>query len=191
VSAGGMKMTLGIILGAVCLSLGFLVIIYNGLVRLKNLAEEGWSGIDVQLKRRADLIPNLVESVKGYASHEKDVLEKVTQYRAEAGAASNPLDRGVAEGKLSGALMNLMAVAENYPDLKASQNFQDLQKSLTDTEEQIQLARRYYNGTVRNLNTSIQSFPNNLVAGLFHFQAMQFFQLDDAGDRAVPKVALS
>jgi LemA protein len=165
--------------------------IYNGLVRQKNLAQEGWSGIDVQLKRRADLIPNLVDTVKGYAAHESGVFDKVTQARAETFKAASPDDRGRTEAALSGALGNLMAVAENYPDLKANQNFLALQKALADTEDQIQMARRYYNGTVRNLNIAIQSFPNNLIASLFHFQPMAFFDLDNPADKAVPQVSLS
>jgi len=180
-----------ILFGIMALIAVTLIVIYNGLVRLKNLAQEGWSGIDVQLKRRADLIPNLVQTVKGYAAHESGVFEKVTQARADATKAINPTDRGRAESALSGALMNLMAVAENYPDLKASQNFQQLQSSLADTEDQLQMARRYYNGAVRNLDTAIQSFPNNIIAGLFHFQPMAYFQLDDQNDRVAPKVSLS
>lgn len=167
------------------------IIIYNGLVSTKNLAQEGWSGIDIQLKRRADLIPNLIETVKGYAGHEKTVFEEVTQMRAQAMGASDPEARSKAETMLSGALVNLFAVAENYPDLKASQNFQDLQRSLEGIEEQIQLARRYYNGTVRDLNIKIQSFPSNLIAQMFHFQAMVYFELENQADKAVPKVSFS
>ena len=163
--------------------------IYNGLVKARNLALEGWSGIDVQLKRRADLIPNLIEAVKGYMGHEKGVLEKVTEMRAQAMKAMDPAERGKAEGMLSGALGKLFAVAENYPDLKASQNFQELQKTLADTEDQIQLARRYYNGATRNLNIKIQSFPSNLVAGMFNFQEMKFFELENPADRNAPKAA--
>jgi LemA protein len=163
--------------------------IYNGLVRAKNLALEGWSGIDVQLKRRADLIPNLIDTVKGYMGHEKGVLEKVTEMRAQAMQAAGPEERARAEGMLSGALGKLLAVAENYPDLKASQNFQELQKALSETEDQIQLARRYYNGAVRDMNIKIQSFPSNIVAGLFHFGEMKYFELENIADRNVPKAA--
>jgi LemA protein len=152
------------------------------------LVEEGWSGIDVQLKRRADLIPNLIEAVKGYMGHERAVLEKVTQLRVESQKATSPAEKGRIEGALGSALANVFAVAENYPDLKASQNFSDLQKSLADIEEQIQLARRYYNGAVREQNIVIESFPSDMVAGLFHFQRAEFFQVENAGDRQVPQV---
>lgn len=167
----------------------FTISLYNGLVRTKNLAQEGWSGIDVQLKRRADLIPNLLEAVKGYMGHEKAVLENVTQTRAQAMQATDLQDRSKAEGMLSGALGKLFMVAENYPDLKASQNFQELQKALADIEDQIQLSRRYYNGAARDLNIKIQSFPNNLVAQMFHFQEMKYFELDNPSDKALPKVS--
>jgi len=161
---------------------------FNRLVRRRNLVEEGWSGIDVQLKRRADLIPNLIEAVKGYMGHERAVLEKVTQLRVESQKATSPAEKGRIEGALGSALANVFAVAENYPDLKASQNFSDLQKSLADIEEQIQLARRYYNGAVREQNIVIESFPSDMVAGLFHFQRAEFFQVENAGDRQVPQV---
>jgi LemA protein len=164
------------------------VAVFNGLVRRRNLVEEGWSGIDVQLKRRADLIPNLIEAVKGYMGHERAVLEKVTQLRVESQKATSPAEKGRIEGALGSALANVFAVAENYPDLKASQNFSDLQKSLADIEEQIQLARRYYNGAVREQNIVIESFPSDVVAGLFHFQRAEFFQVESAADRQVPQV---
>lgn len=170
---------------------GWLVGIYNGLVRKRNLVQEGWSGIDVQLKRRADLIPNLVETVKGYASHERAALDRVTELRAESMKAQAPAEKGRVEGMLSGALGNLLAVAENYPDLKASQNFIELQGSLADVEEQIQFARRYYNGAVRDLNIAVESFPSNLVANAFGFKQAEFFELADPGDRAVPQVNFS
>lgn len=170
---------------------GWLVALYNGLVRKRNLVQEGWSGIDVQLKRRADLIPNLVETVKGYASHEREALDRVTQLRAESMKAQAPAEKGRVEGMLSGALGNLLAVAENYPDLKASQNFVELQGSLAEVEEQIQFARRYYNGAVRDLNIAVESFPSNLVANAFGFKQAEFFELADPGDRAVPQVNFS
>jgi LemA protein len=170
---------------------GWLVGIYNGLVRKRNLVQEGWSGIDVQLKRRADLIPNLVETVKGYASHERAALDRVTELRAESMKAQAPAEKGRVEGMLSGALGNLLAVAENYPDLKASQNFIELQGSLAEVEEQIQFARRYYNGAVRDLNIAVESFPSNLVANAFGFKQAEFFELADPGDRAVPQVNFS
>lgn len=158
-----------------------LVAMYNGFVRLKNRTQEAWSDIDVQLKRRHDLIPNLVETVKGYAAHEKSTFEEVTQARANAISASQSGDiaqQGKAENMLSGALKSLFAVSENYPDLKANQNFLDLQRQLTDTEDKIQAARRFYNGNVRDFNMMIQSFPNNMMAGMFGFKAFAFFDLD-------------
>jgi LemA protein len=166
------------------------VFIYNSLVQARNLAQEGWSGIDVQLKRRADLIPNLVEAVKGYMSHEKTVLEDVTAFRAKALQAADPASRAQAEGALTGAIGKLLVTAENYPDLKASQNFQELQKSLSDTEDQIQLARRYYNGAARDMNIKVQSFPNNIIAGFFGFKALSFFELESPAERNAPKVSV-
>ena len=164
------------------------VAVFNRLVRRRNLVGEGWSGIDVQLKRRADLIPNLIEAVKGYMGHERGVLEKVTQLRVDSQKATSPAEKGRIEGALGSALASVFAVAENYPDLKASQNFSDLQKSLADIEEQIQLARRYYNGAVREQNIVIESFPSDIVARLFHFQRAEFFQLESVADRQVPQV---
>jgi len=164
---------------------------YNRLVRNQQMAQEGLSGIDVQLKRRADLIPNLIETVKGYMGHERGVLEQVTELRAKSLQAGTLAEKGQVEGMLSRALGNLFAVAENYPDLKASQNFLDLQKSLADVEEQLQLSRRYYNGAVRNLNILVASFPSNIVAQMFAFTAMEYFELEDQADRAVPKVSFA
>ena len=164
------------------------VAVFNRLVRRRNLVGEGWSGIDVQLKRRADLIPNLIEAVKGYMGHERGVLEKVTQLRVDSQKATSPAEKGRIEGALGSALASVFAVAENYPDLKASQNFSDLQKSLAEIEEQIQLARRYYNGAVREQNIVIESFPSDIVARLFHFQRAEFFQVENPGDRQVPQV---
>jgi LemA protein len=164
---------------------------YNRLVRARQLAQEGLSGIDVQLKRRADLIPNLLETVKGYMGHERQVLERVTELRAQSLKAGSLSEKGQVEGMLSRALGNLFAVAENYPDLKASQNFLDLQKSLADIEEQLQLSRRYYNGAVRALNILVESFPSNLVARLFGFSQLEYFELEDQADRAVPKVSFA
>jgi LemA protein len=162
---------------------------YNRLVRSRQMAQEGLSGIDVQLKRRADLIPNLLESVRGYMGHERQVLEKVTDLRAKSLQAGSVGEKGQVEGLLSRALGNLFAVAENYPDLKASQNFIELQKSLADIEEQIQLSRRYYNGAARNLNILVDSFPSNIVARMFGFTSVEYFELEDQADRAVPKVS--
>ena len=167
------------------------VVVYNKLVTNKNMVAEGWSGIDVQLKRRADLIPNLIEAVKGYMGHERGVLEKVTELRAQSLKAEGVGDKAKVEGALGAALGNLFAVAENFPDLKASQNFIQLQQSLADIEDQIQLARRYYNGAARNYNILIQSFPSNLVASSFRFTPVEYFEIVDAADRAVPKVAFS
>ncbi len=165
------------------------VSIYNRLIKNKNLVQEGWSGIDVQLKRRANLIPNLIETVKGYMGHERDVLENVTELRTRSLNAGQPGEQGRAEGLLGAALGKLFAVAENYPDLKADGTFLELQDSLAEVEEQIQLSRRYYNGAVRNLNILIESFPSNLVANSFRVQQAEFFELEDAADRAGPEVS--
>src|SRR3974390_2213898 len=178
-----------ILLGVVLTVLLVGVAQFNRLVRSRQMAQEGLSGIDVQLKRRADLIPNLIEAVKGYMGHERGVLEKVTDLRAQSLQAGSLAEKGQVEGMLSRALGNLFAVAENYPDLKASQNFLDLQKSLADIEEQIQLSRGYYNGAVRNLNILVDSFPSNFVARMFGFTSMEYFELEDQADRAVPKVS--
>jgi len=162
--------------------------IYNKLVKNKNLVEEGWSGIDTQLKRRANLIPNLIETVKGYAKHEREALEEVTSLRTRAMSTTDVAERGEAEGMLTQALGRLFAVAEAYPDLKANENFIGLQKDLSETEDQIQLARRYYNGTARNMNVLVQSFPSNIVAGFFSFEKAKYFEIENPEDRAVPKV---
>jgi LemA protein len=162
---------------------------YNGLVKLRNLKDEAWSGIDVQLKRRSDLIPNLVETVKGYAAHEKTTLEDVTAARAAVNqAGDDPAARMQAENALTGALRSLFAVSENYPDLKANQNFMQLQEQLSGIEDELQMSRRYYNGTVRNLNTTIQRFPAVLIARQFGFNESQFFEADES-DKATPKVS--
>ena len=168
----------------------YFVIAYNSLVSNRQLSQEGWSGIDVQLKRRADLIPNLLETVKGYMSHERETLEAVTNARAaaQAGSAGTPEQRAALEGQLSGALGRLMAVAEAYPDLKANTTFLEFQAALQKVEDELQLARRYYNGTARNLNVAVQSFPSSIVASLFHFSTAQYFEIDNPADRAVPQV---
>ncbi len=178
-----------LLLGGAGLVLLLLIVLYNRLVRLRNMVREGWSGIDVQLKRRANLIPNLVETVKGYVGHERDLLEKVTQLRSQSLQTDDLVEKQRVESALTGGLARLFAVAEGYPELKANQNFQDLQSQLSEIEDQIQLARRYYNGTVRNYNIAIESFPGNLVAGWFAFQTAEFFEIEDPGDRAVPKVS--
>lgn len=155
----------------------WLVLSYNGLVQLRNRAQEAWSDINVQLKRRYDLIPNLVETVKGYATHESSVFEDVTKARSQAMQATGPA-KADAENALSGTLKSLFAVAENYPQLKANENFLSLQNELTDTEDKIQAARRFYNGMVRDLNTKVQVFPTNIFAGMFGFTKMDFFGND-------------
>ncbi|RYE07722.1 MAG: LemA family protein [Hyphomicrobiales bacterium] len=179
-----------IILGIVVVVVGYGIMAYNNLVRQRQLSQEGWSGIDVQLKRRTDLIPNLMEAVKGYMGHERETLQAVTEARTAAQAAQNgsPEERARAEGMLSGALGKLFAVAEAYPDLKASQNFMQFQGELSNTENEIQLSRRYYNGTARDLNTAVESFPSNVVANFFKFEKVQYFELENPADRAVPTV---
>ncbi|MFQ5785591.1 MAG: LemA family protein [Alphaproteobacteria bacterium] len=164
------------------------IAIFNRLVRQKNLVKEGWSGIDVQLKRRANLIPNLIETVKGYIGHERTLLEEVTALRSRSMAAASPGERGPLEGALTGLLGRLFAVAEAYPELKADRTFLELQSEIAETEDQVQLARRYYNGATRDFNITIESFPSNVVAGLFHFTQAEYFEIGEAADRAVPKV---
>lgn len=168
-----------IILGIVVVIALFLWITYNSLVKLKIRVDEAWSDITVQLKRRFDLIPNLIESVKGYAKHESSVFEKVTEARANALNAQGVQETAQAENMLEGALKSLFAVAESYPDLKASQNFIELQQELVDTEDKIQAARRFYNGGVRDLNTKIKIFPNNIFAGMLGFKEREFFEVED------------
>ena len=155
-----------------------LVILYNGLAGLRVRADSAWSDIDVQLKRRHDLIPNLVETVKGYASHEKGTFENIARYRSAAMSATTVDEKAQAEGQLTQALRGLLAVAENYPQLRASEQFTSLQSSLSQTEDAIQNSRRYYNAVVRDLNTKIATFPSNMIAGTFSFQPRQFFQTD-------------
>jgi LemA protein len=162
---------------AVIVLLGiFLIAMYNSLVQLRVRSDSAWSDIDVQLKRRHDLIPNLVETVKGYAAHEKDTFENIAKFRSMAMQATGPVAQAAAENQLTGALKSLFAVAENYPQLQASQEFTQLQNSLNEIEDAIQNARRYYNAVVRDLNTKIQSFPTNILAGMFGFQQKQFFE---------------
>ncbi|MEK7460570.1 MAG: LemA family protein [Patescibacteria group bacterium] len=156
---------------------------YNGFVALVNRTEEAWADIDVQLKRRYDLIPNLIETVKGYASHESSVFQKVTEARSQAMQAGSVHDKEAAENMLTGALKSLFAVSEAYPDLKANQNFLALQNELSDTENKIQASRRFYNGNVRDLNTAIESFPGNLIAGTFSFAKQEFFELGNEAAR--------
>lgn len=163
------------------------IMVYNGLIKLKNRVDEAWSDIDVQLKRRHDLIPNLVSTVKGYAAHERELFEKVTEARTKAMGATTPAEKENAENMLSGTLKSLFAVAENYPDLKANQNFLELQRELTDTEDKIQASRRFYNGNVRDFNTKIEVFPNNIFAGMLHFVKREFFQAEE-GEKGLPEV---
>ena len=165
------------------------VSIYNSLVRRRNVVAEAWSGIDAQLKRRADLIPNLVETVKGYAGHERETFEDLARLRSQGQAQTDVAQRAQTEAAITAAIGRVMAVAEAYPQLRASENFQSLQKDLSDVEDQIQLARRYYNGVVRDFNVVIEQFPSNLVANWGSFKPAPFFQIDDAADRAVPKVS--
>lgn len=164
---------------------------YNGLVRLRQHVRESWSGIDTELKRRYDLIPNLVETVKGYAAHERQTLERVIQARQQAAASNgSPAQQAADENILVGALRQLFAVAEGYPDLKASSNFMHLQQELVNTEDRIQAARRFYNANVRDMNTRVESFPSNVIAGLFKFERQEFFEIESASMRAAPAVAL-
>jgi LemA protein len=185
---------LWIVLAVIAAIALFLIAMYNRLVTLRQRVREAWSDIDVQLKRRYDLIPNLVETVKGYAAHEKTVFENVTNARANAisaGASGSPEQRAQAENILTGALRSVFAVAENYPQLQASQNFRDLQEQLTATEDKIAFARRFYNGNVRDYNTSLQTFPTTVLAGMFGFTAEQYFELADTKERETPKVSFS
>jgi LemA protein len=179
-------MSLGLIifLVIVVVVIGMVIAAYNGLVRLRVRADSSWSDIDVQLKRRHDLIPNLVETVKGYAAHEKGTFEDIAKYRSMAMQATTPAERGAAEGQLTTALKSLFAVAENYPQLRASEQFISLQGSLQEVESTIQDARRYYNAVVRDYNTKLQSFPTNILGNMFGFQQKQFFQLDTPAERA-------
>ncbi len=168
----------------------WIIAVYNRFVRLVMRSKEAWADIDVQLKRRYDLIPNLVEAVKGYVKHEAGTLEKVTAARAAAMDAGGVEEKGKAENMLSGALKSLFAVAESYPDLKANTNFLELQRELSDTENKIQAARRFYNGNVRDLNTAIESFPGNVIANSFRFEPREFFALDEADAAARQPVAV-
>lgn len=166
-----------------------LITLYNGLVRKRNLLREAWSGIDVQLKRRHDLIPGLIETVKGYARHEEGIFSNLAQLRSEALRATSPDERGHAEAALTQSLRSVFAIAENYPELKASQNFRDFQQALQQVETELQLARRYYNGSARDYNTSIETFPSVLIAPALGFKSASFFELDDDAARNTPKIA--
>jgi LemA protein len=177
-----------IVLAALVLLVLLAVGLYNGLVRLRVRADAAWSDIDTQLKRRHDLVPNLVETVKGYAAHERGVFEKVAEARSQAMGAATPAQAAQAEGLLSQALRGLYAVAENYPELKANQSFLALQQSLSETEDMISGSRRTYNGVVQDLNTRIETVPSNVIAGMFNFKRRDFFEIQDATERAVPQV---
>ncbi len=175
----------------ILVAVGAVIAIYNGLVVARQRVNEAWSGIDVQLKRRSDLVPNLVETVKGYATHESDVIEQVTRTRALAGEArdAGPGERAETEQSFGQAIGRLLAVAESYPALRASENFQELQQALEETENGIQHARRYFNGAVRVMNVKVQSFPGNIIADRFGFSEARFFELDAPAERELPKVS--
>ena len=180
-------------IGLAIIILAYLIWIYNRFVRLQNIASQAWSDIDVQLRRRYDLIPSLVETVKGYTGHEQDTFERVTQARSKALTAEqegSPADAAAAENELAGALRSLFAVAEDYPDLKASENFRDLQHELADIEDTIQSARRFYNSAVRDLNTAIESFPHNMAAVLFGVDQREYFEIEEKEARQPVEVNL-
>jgi LemA protein len=179
---------LTIILIALILIGAWIALDYNGLIKLRTQAQEALADIDVQLKRRYDLIPNLLETVKGYAAHEQGVFEKVTQARTAAMNATGIKEQTAANNQLTGALKSLFAVSENYPDLKASTNFLELQRELTDTEDKVQAARRFYNANVRDLNIKVQSFPDNIIANMFGFKTMELFEVADAAQKEAPQV---
>src|SRR6476660_6536608 len=184
-------MTGMIILGLLVLIAVFAIGMYNGLVRLKVQTDNAWADIDVQLKRRYDLIPNLVETVRGYAAHEKGTLEAVINARNRAMTATGPVDKAQAENQLSGALKSLFALSEAYPQLRAIEGFTSLQNSLTQIEDTVQNARRYYNAVVRDLNTKIQQFPTNFLAGMLGFKTRVFFEVTASAEREAPKVSFS
>ncbi|HXE98942.1 MAG TPA: LemA family protein [Solirubrobacterales bacterium] len=163
----------------------------NSMIGARNRVDEAWSGIDVQLKRRHDLVPNLVETVKGYATHERETFEKVTEARAEAMKAQGPAQAGAAEGRLSAVLGDLRAIAENYPELRATENFQQLQRELTELEDEVQAARRIYNSNVQTYNTKIQVFPNSVIASMRNFEAREFFEITDEAEREPARVSFS
>jgi LemA protein len=169
----------------------FVISIYNSLIQLRNRVKNAWSQIDVQLKRRHDLIPNLIETVKGYMKHEREIMENITKYRSQAMEAGSVGEKSKAEGLLSGALGQLRVQVENYPDLKANQNFLSLQEELTSTENKISFARQSYNDQVLFYNNKIQMFPSNIIAGMFNFKQEEFFQVEDVKEKEVPKVSFS
>ncbi len=176
------------LLAIIAAVIAYLIYVYNSLVSQKNLVAEGWSGIDVQLRRRADLIPNLVETVKGYASHEDKLFRDIAELRAKSIAGGSVGEQSAVGQAMSAALGRLFAIAEAYPELKADANFRDLQDKISGVEDEIQMSRRYYNGSVRNYNTTIESFPSNFVANAFRFVKSEFFEIGDAAARETPKV---
>ncbi len=180
--------TIIIILAVIFIILLYIIGMYNGLITLRNRVKEAWSDIDVQLKRRYDLIPNLIETVKGYATHEKETFDKVVEARSKAMSATGLKEKGEAENALSGTLKSLFALSESYPELKASVNFLELQKELTDTEDKIQASRRFYNGNVLDFNTKLETFPSNIIAQMFGFKVSEFFAVEE-GEKAAPKVS--
>ncbi len=184
-------LALWIILGLVALVLLFLVVLYNRLIRLRNSTQNAWAQVDVQLKRRHDLIPNLIETVKGYAAHERGTFEAVTEARTAAQKAQGPADQAQAENMLTQALGKLFAVAEAYPQLRATENFQQLQAQLAETEDKIQVSRQVYNDTVLTYNNSIQTVPSNIVAGAFGFRPREFFEIGEEAEREAPRVSFS
>ena len=187
-----MDILIYVVIGLLVVSVFWVIAAYNGFVRLVNRTKEAWADIDVQLKRRYDLIPQLLNTVKGYAKHESGVFEEVTKLRTQAmnsEQAGDVKDMEKSENMLSGALKSLFAVAENYPDLKANENFMELQRELSDTENKIQAARRFYNGNVRDLNTKIESFPSNIIAGMFNFEKRDYFELEEEAAREPVEVS--
>jgi LemA protein len=181
-------MGLIIVLAIIAIAVLYGVFVYNKLVRFRTLVEEAWSGINVQLKKRHDLIPNLMETVKGYATHERETFESVTRARTSAIQAQDVKTQEAAENQLSGALMRLMAISERYPELKANQNFMQLQEQLGTIETDIEKSRRYYNGAVRQKNIAIDTFPSNMVANMFNFEKSVFFELENEAEKAVPQI---
>jgi LemA protein len=180
-----------VIAALIVLAVLILVGVNNAIIGLRNRVDEAWSGIDVQLKRRHDLIPNLVETVKGYATHERETLQNVTEARADAMKAQGPAQSGPAEARLSAVLGDLRAISENYPELRATENFQQLSRSLSETEDEIQAARRIYNSNVQAYNTKIQVFPNSMIANMRNFEPREFFEITDAAEREPAKVSFS
>src|SRR6266480_3763318 len=180
-----------IIVVLVVLLILILIGVNNSMIGARNRSDEAWSGIDVQLKRRHDLVPNLVETVKGYATHERETFQKVTEARADAMKAQGPAQAGAAEGRLSAVLGDLRAISENYPELRATENFQQLSRNLSELEDEIQASRRIYNSNVQAYNTKIQVFPNSIIAGRRNFEAKEFFEITDAADREPVQVSFN